>query len=493
MASIVHQSLPIGPALTVAPSIVERQGSRLIPEVLVLIVASLLCFVLYAVGAYSLVAVTVPVIILTVTAVANYLMVVRDPVMLLTPLFGARLTAMVVFGAGGLFDAFAPFDARVHLDALYVASAAETAKVNMLWIVGMTTLIAGIAIPLRFRRSSATAGDNNSSLRVMPIATGLWVFAIGFAVSIGNLALATFVGGNILPNSILSLFLAFELCGLFIIAQNIDRSFSAKIVLALGIFVLFVAGVIFQNKSIVLYPTLFAALGALSSRFDWRRALLGAMAVIMLYTLVTPVVSYGRYRQSLDYGELNGGSIGERLGYVADYLDGERIPYDSGDYASWMRIDYIAPASFVVSRFDQGQPDQTLATSPYMFIPRAIWRDKPITTGASQELNYLLGFQGVNQLGSTVFADLYWNVGWSGEILILLLGMYFGAVTMSCISGLRSGDWLFIPFALNSLRIGLGLDGDFTTGMLLGGTLNIILLLLLRGVRKVLPPRLALS
>jgi hypothetical protein len=157
-----------------------------------------------------------------------------------------------------------------------------------------------------------------------------------------------------------------------------------------------------------------------------------------------------------------------------DYARGDRI--DESDVGFTLsRLDYVMPASFVMAQYDQGMASDRLASSAFIFIPRIIWPDKPSTSTSGFEVNYALGYQGVNQIGTTIFADLYWAIGWYGLALLALFGAYVGAVSLLCESILRRGDWVLLPFTFASMRLGLNIDNDFTAGIMAPAVINLAL------------------
>lgn len=486
MQALSTRARPLPADDTAAVSSGQRQLQRLLPELLLLAIASVVCAALFSSGEYAVVTVLAPLVLLLVNAIANYLMIVDDSAMLLTPLFGARLSAMVVFGLGGLFDALAPANIQTSNDYLYVTSLEEAAKVNLLWLSGMTFLIAGCALAMRLRRSFEGTDPPSASSRVIPLKIGLWMFIVSGSINIVLLDMATFGVLFTIPAIVGSLLLAFQLFGIFVIAERAGSSAVALVTMFLALFVLMATALVFQNKSFILYPALIAMLGFLSRRVTWPRALASAFAVFLLFVIIAPVVGYARERQVSDHGTLEGGTLAGRMQYVMDFLGGDRITNDD-ESVTLNRLDYVVPASFVMARFEQGLPSDRLVTSPYMFIPRAIWRDKPLTSTSALEVNNLLGSQSTNQIGVTIFADLYWNVGWLSLALATVMGIYFGLISSICRSIRVRGQWMLVPFALASLRLGMNLDSDFASGFMVPAVMNLLLLMLLRFASRMIP------
>ncbi|MEO7787206.1 MAG: hypothetical protein ABIR77_05200 [Sphingomicrobium sp.] len=464
------------------PPIGQRQASRLVPELIILGSTSLVCLALYSVGSFTAVSLVSASVMLIVMAVANFRMVADDPLMMLTPLFGVRLIAMVVFGFGALFNLFAPLEIRSSYDIVYPYTDAEAAKVNLLWLLGMATLLAGMATTMRFDRPRRALPQRQYSLGSVPIAVGLWMFQLSFAVSVANIILSL-VTRILIPGIIDTLLLGFELCGLFLIAQHAVTSRRALVTLIVGLVALLLAAVLLHAKTLALYPALIIMIGVLSNRVTWRRTLASAALIMLIFFVISPIVTYGRERMANEYGEGGSGSLSDRWRYISDYAGGDRGRGD--DVGTTMsRLDYIMPASFIMGQYDQGLASDRLATSAYIFIPRLIWPEKPITSTAGLDTNHLLGIQTTNNVGVTTFVDLYWNIGWFALLVSGALGFYFGIVTVMSHRLATRGEWLLIPFALSSLRLSLSLDSDFTSGIMAPAVINFIIYMALRFISR---------
>ncbi|MEO6248334.1 MAG: hypothetical protein ABIO85_07100 [Sphingomicrobium sp.] len=466
-------------------SVGQQQAIRLLPELGVLVTASLLCMTLFSVGEYEAVSLLGPVVLILVTAVANFRMVVADPAMLMTPLFGIRLTALVVFGGGALFDMFSPLEEQLRRDSLYAASVEEVARTNLLWLLSMTMLLAGVALAMRFHRRSRAEPPAQDKAGAVPLTIGLWMFALSFAFITSKIILSI-VTPIILPGILENFVLAFELCGMFLVAQHVGTSRVALFAVWVGMAAVILSSLLFTSKTLALYPALMAMLGLLSKRMTWRRALAGAALIMLIFVVIAPIVTYSRDRIEREHGLGGSASISERWSYIVDYAGGDRLREDTIAF-TLSRLDYVMPASFVMSQHDQGLPSDDLATAAFIFVPRLIWPDKPSTTDSGLEVNHLLGSQTTNQIGVTVFAHLYWSIGWYALVIAFVMGIYSGIVSLMCHAIIRRGDWLLIPFALSAMRTGLNLDDDFTGAWLAPAVINLIMYFALTMAGRLLP------
>ena len=77
-----------------------------------------------------------------------------------------------------------------------------------------------------------------------------------------------------------------------------------------------------------------------------------------------------------------------------------------------------------------------------MLVPRLLWPSKPITTTSGSAVNFLLGVQSTNQIAVTMFADIYWNLGFPGLLLMMAETMAaagkYGAMVFQVLACSRS-------------------------------------------------------
>jgi hypothetical protein len=252
-----------------------------------------------------------------------------------------------------------------------------------------------------------------------------------------------------------------------------------------GLIALTFLSLISLNKSVLLYPALIAVLGIISFKINVRRIVIGSAVIVTMFALINPVTNYTRIRNLQEHGQSGQASLSERLGYAQEYMNGEKLPGE--EIPAITRIDYVMPAAFVIYQFDNGLPSDELKNSGYMFIPRFLWPDKPITSNSGLVVSQLLGIQSVNQIGVTTFADLYWNAGWWGLVLMLPLGIYFGAMTIATRNILADGDWIMFPFVLSIFAMSLNLDKDYMSALVIPVLINTVFYYLLRIAGSLLP------
>ena len=233
-----------------------------------------------------------------------------------------------------------------------------------------------------------------------------------------------------------------------------------------------------MNKSIMLYPILCLVLGFISERMSIRRILIGSMIVASLFVLIAPIVADLRDEHFASHGSLGDISFSEQMDAVNQRIGSSSDQDQEGPPPS-TRLDYVVPAAFAMNQKDSGFGLDFIAKSGAAFIPRFLWPDKPILTTGDQ-VNYRMGFQGVNSIGVTVFADLYWNFGWLGLLFALGMGVYSGVVTILSRELIRLEDWFMLPFVMSAFRMAVNLDSEFVAGTLVPSVVNFLIYFLLR-------------
>ena len=440
----------------------ERQLASLLPEIVAYLFVIAVCAILDAFDGTAVINVIAPIAIIVLTGAANFRMVREDRYTLLTPLFAFRIMAMVMLGVGGVFNTFADDYYRDGLTAQYGFVAPDAAKIFLIWLVGIVLTLIGAATVMKAAPSRVAAGaaDDETSVPQEVLGVGLGAFVLLTLLSVFEVV----SGSALIPNAVETLLLAIALMGFFALGLNFDRSWGFRITavgtLSINLFV----ALLLANKSYALLPTAIFLLGYLTARLSVTRLAVGALLLVVMFGAINPVVIYARGRLAQLEDGLAAG-VGDRVAIINDYLDGDRLP-NQEERPLMGRIDFLGPASFVVGQFDRGQPAEDLRNSAYMLVPRVIWPDKPITSGAGLTLNYLLGYQGDNQVAVTVLGDLYWNLGWVGVSLSLLIGAFIGLGSIVSRSILIRKEWLMMPFVFAALRVGLNIEGTFAAGIM---------------------------
>jgi hypothetical protein len=199
---------------------------------------------------------------------------------------------------------------------------------------------------------------------------------------------------------------------------------------------------------------------------------------VLYFFLLAPAVGALRAQQSEAVGGWATISFSSQADSIITYFErGGQQEVTDGTAA--FRFDYTVPAAFAMNQYDAGFPLGSLSRAGEALVPRILWPEKPNTT-VSEEINYRMGFQYVNNVGVTAFGDLYWNAGWLGLTLTLLIGLYNGLITIVSRELLRLEDWIMLPFVMMTFRTAMSIDGEFVASILIPIVLHLVFFLALR-------------
>lgn len=435
-----------------------------------MLASTIICIAFYLGGGADAVNYLAPATILVVGGIANIHMVRHDPNTLLTPLFATRLIALVVFGIGALSYNWISVLTQSSFDYMMVTSAEDAARVNLLWLSGMDALLIGVLASLQLfgwlqvrATSFATPFSFNTALAL------LWA---------GTAPILLMSTSFTLPNIVNNLFAALQLSGMFLMGRTSDKKISSYILIVTSSFLLIIISLFYMNKSIVLYPVLALVLGFISVKASFPRIALGAEAVSGLFVFIAPIVSQLRENHFQSHGSLGDISFSEQIEAISAQNFLYRQEGEQTNSAN-SRLDYVVPAAFAMNQYDSGFKIDTIEKSAVALIPRFLWPDKPaVTTG--DQVNNRMGFQSTNSIGVTVFADIYWNLGWAGLIIAFGIGVYTGLITIVSREVMRMDDWFMLPFVMTAFRMGVSLDGEFVASMLVPAVLNVVMFFGLR-------------
>lgn len=444
---------------------------------------------LYAFGGHMVVNVIAPVGLTVILGAANWGLLRRHPSAVLTPLFAFRTAALVYFGVGGflplLFDPYTIW----YMLALYGYSEDEAAKVNLIWGIVTALTLAGARISSFF--VGATEIMRPSSRETSTLSFGLAFFGIGFGGSF-ILVLILFLGwyGFNVPGSIRTLFEGLNAAGVFLLCLwAFSRGGKGYLVVALLFAANVLLGLITLSKQTILLPQLMISLAYLMKGVSLRRLATVSVLLLVVFAVLMPIVTYGREESVTRRGQLEGGTVEERIGYTGEWLRGDTGRRERAEEVNPLaRLSYFGVATYAVSRYDARQPSDTFDTALLSIVPRVIWPSKPILTDTSANLSYELSGQVGSAVSTTVPVDIYWNWGWAGVLLLPpLLGLPLLLATMRSYQVFVERDWLLMPFALIAFRTPLSIDGQFVTSIFATSVMAAILLVVLSMAKKMLP------
>ena len=97
-----------------------------------------------------------------------------------------------------------------------------------------------------------------------------------------------------------------------------------------------------------------------------------------------------------------------------------------------------------------------------VFVPRAIWADKPVVTEVASDLNDAVFRFRSSNLAPTVFGEAYWNGGWW---MVCFVGMFLGCVfyILTCLTyfRLKREGLSYLPLAILGMIYGQSIESWF--------------------------------
>lgn len=433
-------------------------------EIGALALATVVALLLYNFEAYDVLNVVSPILLTVVIGSGTWSLITRLPAAVWSSIFAARLAAIAFLGIGSLMPYVLDEFSRDYMYSLYPYTDLEAAKVNLMFIVGMLLLLGTVKVTSMLWSAPATKIAPIQFSELSTLKLGVLFFAIGTAYTLLiDLPIQLGARSIVIPGSIAQAFSALSAVGAFMIALwGFRRKGTGYFAVLIPLVVAMVLSIIALSKTTFMLPLLMVSIAFLMTGISWRRVALLVFVFSATLAITQPMINYGRLARSATYGQEPGGNIGERIGYAVGYWRGEPIrAVTPDDPNSFIRLNYLSPATFIVTQYDNGQPSDVIQNGFSALVPRAIWPDKPIISSLGSDLYTMITGNVGSALGATLFADLYWNFGWLGLLLIIPIGVYFWWA--SCVSRVivQAGDWLTMPFVFLAFLIGTSLDSSF--------------------------------
>lgn len=383
------------------------------------------------------------------------------------PIFWFRLSALVYFGIGTMIPYLVDQLTLERILRVHAFSDESAVKATLIWQIGafITLLTARMLVGSAQEGSrinsqrSATKSDAHGIGRL-----GLMFLAVGAAVRYVVALPYQFglFGTDTVPGIILVVQDVFYL-GIFFLVKAATGGNTRATTLVVMLIVLEIAvSLATFAKTELIMLIIFTSLGILSVKITPRRLVaVGSLAVIAFLSF-QPIVQYGRSVLIERYGKIQAASLSERLEIISTGLfDGiPAINAEAESGSAWSRLSYLNVNTFVVDRFDQGFPGDTLRDFWAVFVPRAIWSDKPIITQLGSDLYILVSGRDGSQMGVGHFGEAYWNFGWPGVLVTApLIGLILGRFSRYSIRKIENDEQIFFPVVLLGIAIGFRTDG----------------------------------
>ncbi len=238
--------------------------------------------------------------------------------------------------------------------------------------------------------------------------------------------------------------------------------------LSLAVFLLLLElsfGILTFSKSTLLIAIVFASIGLIVSKRSLSVLCVGAIAVLIPYFVVAPIITNSREQRNLIGFEQNTSLTSElavrygvMLAVITDEGQVRTRRIDPEMQEGWLRLNYSNAQSWVMSRYDQGQPFDFYKNAAWVIVPRILVPFKPNMTAIGTDLNEMIHGRTSSSMAVGIAAEAYGVYGPAGVCIVALLIGFLMAYLDSSYT-FWSASWLFLPVQIMILRMGYRLDG----------------------------------
>lgn len=413
----------------------------------------------------------------------------RSPITIWASLFWFRLACMAYFGIGALAAHIGSDTTKLYIFAVYNFTERTNLKVNIIVSAGifLVALFSYVALLVIRRTRSFNRYDTGVKSGLPTANFAIAFLAIGAAIKY-LIVLPYFLGltNLVLPGYLISISNIFYV-GVYLAVYLAMRksSFFLYVSIVVGAVDTVISLASFSKTDLLLL-IIFAALGIISKRVSLRAVFPLAIIVAVAYAMFQPLVFYGRDSIYSRYGEIRGAGLAERIEIIGDYLR-YGAPTER-DTLAFGRLSYVTVNAFVIDRYDAGAPGSTLIDAAAVFVPRALWPDKPIITRLGEEVSFMMVGHDGNSVAIGHFAEAYWNFGWWGIVpYMAVLSVILAMFSEFSLGVMARKDWLFLPVVFIGVNLGIRVDGFFVSDVLGQVWMALILGFFIWSIRSLLP------
>ena len=218
------------------------------------------------------------------------------------------------------------------------------------------------------------------------------------------------------------------------------------------------------SKGQAILPAIVFILGLLRYRATRTRLVVAAIPILLMFQVLVPTIQYGRAELQAQYGNIDSGSLSDRLDILSRYAFGNTGASQFAQTNSALERFYYAPTmAAAVVQYDSGQYGESLLDVFTVFIPRFIWPNKPVyNVGARFNLAVANSIESASWMG--IYTEAYWNLGWLGlPVIMIPLALAYWALGRLAIIILKQAKWLHFPVAFLAAYSGMRIDGDIVS------------------------------
>jgi hypothetical protein len=352
----------------------------------------------------------------------------------------------------------------------------ELLSTHLLNTVGAMAVVGGMLLYLTFSRLDRARLATATSAITVPQAV-LFFMIPGIIIRYGVVIPATFGTGSLIliPGALIKLTFLIDLAFALLAFLAVTRKGQWQLIFwALFIPHYFTLFLEFQKSALVL-GGLLPIIGA----YTGSRSVTGLVRNVLILTVIylgsQPVVHNAREEMNATTGEIFGASFSQRVDIATDMLFSDEgnlrdLVAEEEFQGGWSRLSYAANQAIAMRAYDAGGSAETIQDVWAVFVPRFLWPEKPTFTYLGRDFYYVITGNAESRtlVGSTVFADAYWNFGWLGVTgIALTVGLFFGFATKYTLRFIRRQEFIYLPAIMMAMDLAMRkLNGWVLTGFL---------------------------
>lgn len=413
------------------------------------------------------------------------------------PLFWYRVAMLVYFGVGALIPLYANEAARSMMQNFYEFFPNDLLRLNVL----LTIFHLSVLLFSKIIMTIAANTTKGRKARVKPLisrssvslgACGAIFLVVGGLVNL-LIILPSVLGAydTAIFGQFINLSLA-SLLGYFMLTLWSLRNKSGWLLVVIGAASLETAlGLLEMSKFIALFPAVMIGLGFVFYKPTLRRLAIFASVILFLFTMLAPIIGYTRNSAQSAYAG-RATPLEVAFIYASYYSNNTIVDVDEDSQDGWARLSYVNVGVFAMNQYDAGHPGDSLKYAPIIWVPRAIYPDKPYVTDIGREFTYAINGNYNSSTSPGIPAESYWNTGWLGVFIVsATLALVFTLWSFYTYIVIENEAWHLFFVVLIGMRTASRLDGGFVVDIM--GPLGIAVLahFTIEFLNRFLPRRLA--
>lgn len=333
---------------------------------------------------------------------------------------------------------------------------AAVRKAAGLALIGNLALWSGYFLPIGQRIGTAwikrlLSHLHNDRLAVDPIR--LWA-AFGLGIAVRLYLIKSGIGGYFSTASLrqqslpyLQLLLLIEGLSLLALVTTAASFWSGNRSLRIAFAIMLVVEIgsvlLMGFKQMVVYRCFYLSVvyAFIHRRFPWKMAALGVLSLIILFPVNMAL------RHSFGKGQFSAGDV---RGLQSELASLATTTWGAGTVAATMGASveqivrnsaYLEVLALVTQHVDSTGEffnGRNYLAPLFVFIPRALWPDKPVLSLGNWVYREVYGYVGETSVGQTIPGDLYMNFAVAGVLVGLALFGIVGRAVTCLIAAMRS-------------------------------------------------------